>query len=1723
MPLARLENFLKNLNGNTLYVDPNELDATDSIENRGNSKLRPFKTIQRALLEAARFSYVQGSNNDLFDQTTILISPGTHYIDNRPGYYYLNGNTYNSGNTQKTIVEFNILSNFDITDPENELYIYNSVDGGVIIPRGTSLVATDLRKTKIRPLFIPDPVQSIQKTSIFRLTGSCYFFGFSLYDGDPLGKVYNTYSTTKVTPSYSHHKLTAFEYADGVNDVVKNGSNTGYTDLETYYYKISKGYGQQSGRSIIDGFSNLQPNVDEYRIVGELGAGPIGITSLTSGDGVVPTNTITAVTPVEHNLSPLTPILISGVSGSDSSVYNGNFVVAQVINTKSFTYVAQSVPVQATKTSEASGSTLKVISDTTTSSSPYIFNCSLKSVYGMNGLHADGSKATGFKSMVTAQFTGISLQKDDRAFVIYDEASGSYLDQTSFGTTDFLHQNINSIYNPDWASFHIKTSNDAFIQCVSIFAIGYANQFFADSGGDQSITNSNSNFGQRALFSEGFKKDAFPKDDYGFITHIIPPKDVSIDDQNINTYAADTATSTKVYLKGFDDPLNPPSAKIRGYSIGGRDSDKIYYTYSGSEYYATITPNYKISINVTSIDTSNDYLQLSTVTGITNGLAVKVISNSSYLPDGIEHNKTYFVRIVSGTNVRIYDNLESCISNSNSYVNIKNTIGLTSNNLYVVSKVSDLSSGDIGSPIQWDSTARKWYISISGPSTNFVSNLSSINPTLYVKRTIDTRSNIDRSYRIRYVVPKESENAAVPSSGFILQRSATPINSSYTKWSDITLTSESNILSSVRNTNVIIDAWYSAGTATIVTKNPHKLAVGNKISIYNLKSSNEPNPIGIGTGTGFNGSFEVASVVNDITFTYSTAGVDPGTITAGSSSTQNWLSTRDCSQTSSFRVAPYTIYDANRDSTLPYFTCDQVKNHYQLYQIKEIQNYVKGSSDGVYHITLDCYKNTPVSSPFNTSEYKFGQSLDNLYAQQDFDNLIVDPDLSRTIASRKTIGTVEINDPYLSSSKEIVVEYLRDFGIGKKITSFSKSGSNVTITTSENHGISGIAEVTLTSPPSGFTEGTYYDIPVCGGSGANATVNIKVNSSGIPNSVEISNPGSGYAYNDSITIKGIPGSTNAVTATVSLIIPATDCIQILGAINSGNNGVFTITSVTANQITYVNASGSTESSSTAVVVLSGIEYPASGVYDAISGITTITTDPSYPHSFASGNKVLTDVNNLGICTVTSVTGVSTFTISGDASSVTKVYSVGLIPTLKDTNSLNENLNVRQFVTHSGFRSRLNGVVSATDSSINLMSVRALKKGDFIEVENEIMMVLSISGGTASVKRALFGTQAVSHLTNSLVKAITILPVELRRPSILRASGHTFEYTGFGPGNYSTGMPSNQTKVLSDSEVITSQALANRGGSVVYSGMNSKGEFFIGRKRWNAATGEEIEVVKGVQEATVSDFNELTVNKLIVNKEIEASTATQSVKELTVIGNSSFKSDVTVDGDVVVSAGSSFIGNGTIPVGGIIMWSGSTVPVGWTTCNGVTVNGITPPDLRDKFIIGVGPSHNLNTSGGGSINLNNVSYVSDQYTSSSSTTVNETFKLFDGATNALGSIEIVGLVTITPNNAPVTETGLDIVVAASPTVGTAYAVNYSGSAIAPARVKVDGGILRYEDISTPPAGDYNDLIVEAKQGYFYKGAGDVVYYKVGITTLAKGNVSYTNEPTYYALAYIMRIS
>ena len=59
----------------------------------------------------------------------------------------------------------------------------------------------------------------------------------------------------------------------------------------------------------------------------------------------------------------------------------------------------------------------------------------------------------------------------------------------------------------------------------------------------------------------------------------------------------------------------------------------------------------------------------------------------------------------------------------------------------------------------------------------------------------------------------------------------------------------------------------------------------------------------------------------------------------------------------------------------------------------------------------------------------------------------------------------------------------------------------------------------------------------------------------------------------------------------------------------------------------------------------------------------------------------------------------------------------------------------------------------------------------------------------------------------------------------------------------------------------------------------------------------------------------------------------------------------------------------LPVGSIIMWSGSSVPENWALCNGQ--NGT--PDLRNRFVVGIGSMYEVGDVGG----LNNVVLSKDQ--------------------------------------------------------------------------------------------------------------------------------------------------
>ena len=828
MPLNKLDNFIKNTEGRILYVNPNDLDSTDSITNEGNSLAQPFKTVQRALLEAARFSYLRGNNNDLTEKTSILLFPGEHIIDNRPGYAIYEDNNGiarvapvdgGAGTVAQTTLSLELDSNFDLTQEDNILYKFNSVRGGVVVPRGTSVIGLDLRKTKLRPKYVPNPTDSsVPNSAIFRITGACYFWQLSLFDGDDSALVYtnprNFSPEFSSTPRFSHHKLTCFEYCDGVN-IVNRLSYGELTDLDMYYSKVSNAYNSyreiENASKFPQSTTSFAKRAPEWEIVGSFRSDPINITNIFSGNGTTASNRITVTTDVSHGLNFGTPIKVRGVSASE---YNVSTFVQDVLSETQFTYLLSTFPPNLNATPQLNDASITVETDTVGGASPYIFNISLRSVWGMNGMHADGAKASGFRSMVVAQFTAVSLQKDDRAFVKYNKTTRTY-DSVSYtpvygsalpsgaaqtNSDKVYHLDQDAIYRPDWESSHIKLSNDSFIQIVSVFAIGFTYHFDSNSGGDASITNSNSNFGQIALKSSAYKSEAFEKDDHAYVTSIVAPRDIdtSIPDEiewlSLDVLKTRTvANSQKLYLYGFTAESAIPVSVTQGYRIGAKLNDKLYIRFAGIDYESDIymtgltnqtsrnEKSYTVSFingNIFTIGSHN----------LKTGEKIIVQSKKGDLPENLTEHIVYFA-ITNEIDLSLNaQQIKIAASFTYAFLNeeIQTYGGDPNLDIIINSRVSDKDAGDIGSPIQYDSANSQWYINVgsgNGIYNSFFDSGIGYDPDdenkysestdlAFVTRIADERSLDEKVYKLIVVIPKESVNAKNPEIGFIMQDSS---------------------------------------------------------------------------------------------------------------------------------------------------------------------------------------------------------------------------------------------------------------------------------------------------------------------------------------------------------------------------------------------------------------------------------------------------------------------------------------------------------------------------------------------------------------------------------------------------------------------------------------------------------------------------------------------------------------------------------------------------------------------------------------------------------------------------------------------------------------------------------------------------------------------------------------------------------------------------------------
>ena len=1600
MPLNKLENFIKNTEGRILYVNPNDLDSTDSITNQGNSLTKPFKTIQRALIESARFSYQPGIDNDDTDKTTILIYPGEHQIDNRPGFAIKPDPTDGTralsvsptGAEQLASLTFglSLTSEFDLSVENNVLYKFNSVYGGVIVPRGTSIVGMDLRKTKIRPLYVPNPTDDlVPKSAIMRITGSCYFWQFSFFDGDENGLVYTDHQqfneANQSKPTFSHHKLTCFEYADGVNDV------EGYvTDLSMYYYKLSYAYQEPTGREVDYEYPNFLGDFDkvrpEYEIVGALGNDPIIISSIIAGDGTTATTQVTVTTQSPHGLTTGTPIKISGVNVTP---YNISTSVQSVPSATQFTYLIPDVPANLPATpTNISAARATIEADTVKGASPYIFNCSLRSVYGMNGMKADGAKADGFRSMVVAQFTGISLQKDDRAFVKYNKESRQYegiayqkttgatlaAESSSTDPNTVYHLDSGAIYRKGWEQNHVEMDNDAVMQIVSVFAIGYNGHIKGSGGADASITNSNSNFGQHALIAGGFRPDAFPRDDQGYITHIVSPEWVPTYEENrdkISYFQLDVdktqqaGISSHLYLSGFNREDVPPLPLTQGYRLGANLNEELYVSIGGTEFGSPVYMPENVTTGVQTagiginshqgtkfstagVPNTNFELAIQDI-GIVEGETIRVISDAGDLPEGLEPNRVYYAIKPTATGLKLASTLSNAINNIPISV-------YGGSDLRVESRVSDKKPNDIGHPVQFDDTQKNWYV-LTETNSNLYDQLNNNdyvknNPETdasYFKRYEDRRGIDNKLYKVRYVIPKEAENSRDPVDGFVLQPSST---TGFAKTSDATATSITSTDNNFkRNYGFIATTSEVGNTVTVRAELPHGVKVGQLVYTENILDSN--NPTGVDK-RGYNGFYTVTGVPNNMEFQYSNTDVDGDTKNTGN----------------------FIDNTANRGLDLPRFTVKDNKGNFDVYRSTVLKPYVKDETDGVYLLEVLASDYTP---PGEFTDQNYSQQVSDFYPQLDRDNVRKNPPAMKSFARRAPLGKVDSNNILNSSTREAIDKFAQNFGVGLGVSSVTPvSAGIVTVQLTGQHDFNGVKEYENLSPFSsgtGFAVTDKYNVRLLDGSqnwnGATAHIKVGVGSTSITY-FKLQSPGSGYVGGETLFPENFTGASIGVP-TAGIINNVNDTIQVTG-VGKTSDGYYRITSIPSSSSIAIAATAGdptiipNNSTSGQYIFKSGPSVAiASTHFDATTGLTTFTT--STPHNIRRGGQfTLVDNNNnkIGDFYSNTIASPNEFT-STTVTDPVFVSGYRILPhAFSDNNQtvdVKEAIGARYFNLYGGDSVGLKTDITATATVIPVQHASGIgtanrfELGDYLELNEEIVRVsdtgLTGSGNDSlTVLRGQLGTVPKTHVINSPMRKIRTLAVEGRRPSILRASGHTFEYLGYGPGNYSTGLPQVQNRTLTETEEYLAQAQNRGGGSNVYTGLNNRGDFFIGNKKINSATGQEKSFDIPIPSITGEDpsansvvFDEVTVKQRL---NVEGGTGQNILSQLD--GPVTMTNDVSMTGKVVSS--------GTIELAGDIDFSGS-FPNGAAINNvlvgvGTNKNEITTKTLQGNLVLNAAP-------------------------------------------------------------------------------------------------------------------------------------------------------------------------
>ena len=1309
-----ITNSLRNI-----YVSANDTLSTDSLTNNGRNLNKPFKTIQRALLEAAKQSWVNGPGDeageygaDLFEYFTIIVFPGEYEIDNRPG---------DSSNA-------NVLVESSYTDDTlmSNIYKFNDQNGGVIVPRGTSIVGLDLRKTILRPSYIPSPVDaSASRTALFRVTGGCYFWQLTVKDSNktaPYKSATATYTNSgaDVFPC-SHHKLTVFEYASSpeltnyytkidkysiLDDVVLVGNRQGdakgllesnkrfiaevavsrmlanYSsfsvpggrancedDIEDVIEAVAYNVGYGSNNKVWDA-ANLYVNGGALQhLVGEETqsvyafneARNIALQVITNVDVTVGSGytSLTQTKDLTITADPTTGSNTDAASCSNvrSSITTLFGIVTDTIGTpSSLSGVTRTTPatapssedyIQRIEENQIVGTlSTAATSDTVASSSPYIFNCSMRSVWGMNGLHADGSRSTGFRSMVLAQFTGIALQKDNRAFVGTNLAQGTL--QNNSDSVEY-RTDPDSVYRDDWRHYHIKASNDGFLQVVSVFAVGNADHFLAESGGDMSITNSNSNFGNCALKAVSHRPEAFAQDSGGYVIGLVPPRGINPDsDSLVNITEIDVGHTVTAYEAARAANAEATFKKIY-IKIGGKseipESDI-------PEFYETDS-----SGNVTKAELL--------ISGLDYNLGKRTYSDSN--PEAVY---AYLPKSAGDATSQLFA----------ARLRLRDTSNLGTHKDPATAQNSVTTKNDKRTYYGWEFS--------------------------------QTVSGVDQG-RVCLLVNDGRADGTINATGIPLTYSIS--QNSGTTYQDI---------GSSGATNAIIDAKPSDSSGNI-TANPSSSAqirvlvnIDGTSKKVTAVAQYDPNNNDLESGSGFSVSDHLVLIDGAGTAMGVRTGANPvviqvatiGSVTSGSFSSEN---------TKPFGYIPFASigsrYGALADGTaLTAQASTALALLRRLTQRRDSNGDNQTSSADDYEFDANTTANIYIKRlQDNRASYGNGEFLWRVIYKM----------------PKGTAGSQELRPPEPRFTLQ-----LRDTNAKYP---FTYTSNNNFPRSFYIYNVEPLIEYSHTSRDG------YYLLTILDGN-----VNTKSDGSTYGNVINYgvqTTSGTSYTLTDTtVTGFGVSQNINYLYPEIDLDNPKWNPRPSVSRYRDDvGNSIPVDTSLTSHG------------------------------YDRITqySITSEATMKLLNEVLAGGSITANLTNELNITSIFS--GLSSMT---EAAMIAPYTAENSGNAAKDVTGVNK-AAVTQYVSD---------VPSFSDRIIPL----------------------------------------ASNITTSATAGI---PVNLHRPSILRASGHTWEYVGYGPGNYSTGLPRFQTKVLGLQKQVNAQQIEASGGFVASSGTNSNGDFYIGNQ------------------------------------------------------------------------------------------------------------------------------------------------------------------------------------------------------------------------------------------------------------------------------------------------------